>query len=246
MMFKAISLLHIETSQRRLKNANRSEKNDCKNKQNAKEKLNMGNNNQDETVNQNGQEVVEQPTQEQPPKDEQPKESELLKVNAELQTEVRKMKKMIDTYSSQISSLKKELSEKVATEGAQATKQSEEMESIKTELEKAKKDIAFRNTVDGYLAMGMDKDYATKVAQMKVDGEEESVNTLLKGFIDSERKKVKEETTAELYAKMPAPVSGNGDGQIDYDKMFQEKLNSGDLEGAIHAQLMGAQQKANQ
>lgn len=216
----------------------------------------MGNDNQNETVDQNvqtqaqpqgatGDDAQAQP-QAQGAGAEQPKDSELLKANAELQMELRKQKKMIDQYSSQISALKKELSEKIATEGAIATQQTEEIADIKEQLEKANKNIAFRDTVESYMALGMDKDYATKVAQMKMDGEEELVNSSLKAFLDSERKRVKEETTAELYAKMPAPVSGNGDGQIDYTKIYQEKLDAGDLQGAIHAQLMGAQQKAQQ
>ena len=216
----------------------------------------MGNNNQNETVDQNVQtqaqpqgatgDDTQAQAQAQGAGAEQPKDSELLKANAELQMELRKQKKMIDQYSSQISALKKELSEKIATEGAIATQQTEEIADIKEQLEKANKNIAFRDTVESYMALGMDKDYATKVAQMKMDGEEELVNSSLKAFLDSERKRVKEETTAELYAKMPAPVSGNGDGQIDYNKIYQEKLEAGDVQGAIHAQLMGAQQKAQQ
>lgn len=216
----------------------------------------MGNDNQNATVDQNVQtqaqpqgatgDDTQAQAQAQGAGAEQPKDSELLKANAELQMELRKQKKMIDQYASQISSLKKELSEKIATEGAIATQQTEEMADIKEKLEKANKNIAFRDTVESYMALGMDKDYATKVAQMKMDGEEELVNSSLKAFLDSERKRVKEETTAELYAKMPAPVSGNGDGQIDYNKIYQEKLEAGDMQGAIHAQLMGAQQKAQQ
>lgn len=216
----------------------------------------MGNNNQNETVDQNVQtqaqpqgatgDDTQAQAQAQGAGAEQPKDSELLKANAELQMELRKQKKMIDQYSSQISALKKELSEKIANEGAIATQQTEEIADIKEQLEKANKNIAFRDTVESYMALGMDKDYATKVAQMKMDGEEELVNSSLKAFLDSERKRVKEETTAELYAKMPAPVSGNGDGQIDYNKIYKEKLEAGDMQGAIHAQLMGAQQKAQQ
>lgn len=216
----------------------------------------MGNNNQNETVDQNVQtqaqpqgatgDDTQAQAQAQGAGVEQPKDSELLKANAELQMELRKQKKMIDQYSSQISALKKELSEKIANEGAIATQQTEEIADIKEQLEKANKNIAFRDTVESYMALGMDKDYATKVAQMKMDGEEELVNSSLKAFLDSERKRVKEETTAELYAKMPAPVSGNGDGQIDYNKIYKEKLEAGDMQGAIHAQLMGAQQKAQQ
>lgn len=211
------------------------------------------NNNQNETVNQlSGDENVQaqegQTTDltnvSEPQTSDQPKDSELLKKNAELEIELKKQKKMIDDYSSQISKLKKQLTEKIASEGAKVSQQTEEIEAMKGKLEKAERDIAFRNTVDGYLALGMDKDYATKVAQMKMEGEEESVNTLLKGFLDSERRRVKEETTAELYKNMPEPISGNGDGQIDYEKQYNEKLAEGDRIGAIMAQLSASQQAA--
>lgn len=205
----------------------------------------MGNDNPNVTDNNDVQ--VQNPNvddaqnqQQVPPQDgttEPPKESELMKQNAELQIELRKQKKMIDQYSSQISGLKKQLSEKIANEGAIASQQTEEIADIKEKLEKAEKNLAFRDTVESYMALGMDKDYATKVAQMKMDGEEELVNSSLKAFLDSERKRVKEETTAELYSKMPNPVSGNGDGQIDYDKLYEEKLASGDMIGAIQCQL---------
>lgn len=206
----------------------------------------MGNDNLEATNEQTTQEQATQETQGTVQTVAEPqKESELTKANAELQIELRKQKKMIDQYSSQISALKKQLNEKIVSEGEKVTQQTEEIAEIKEQLAKANRDIAFRNTVDSYMVLGMDKEYATKVAQMKIDGEEDSVNTLLKGFIDSERKRVKEETTAELYKNMPSPVSGNGDGQIDYEKIYQEKLAANDVIGAIHAQRMAAQQKAN-
>ena len=183
----------------------------------------MGNDNQNETANQNEQvQTQEQPTVNENQTTEQPKESELLKQNTELQIELRKQKKMIDEYSSQISKLKKQIADKTISESEKASQQTEEIAEIKEKLEKAERNIAFRDTVDGYLALGMDKDFATKVAQLKMDGEEDLVNTSLRQFLDSERKRVKEETTAELYASMPAPVSGNGDGQIDYKKISEE------------------------
>lgn len=165
-------------------------------------------------------------------------ESEVIKENAELKIELRKQKKMIDEYSSQISDLKKQLNERIQTEGQNATKQTEEMAEIKEKLEKAEKNIIFRDTVESYMSLGMDKDYATKVAQMKMEGEEDLVNSSLKSFLDSERKRVKEEVTAELYAKMPTPISGNGDGQIDYEKQYNDRLAAGDVQGAVMAQLM--------
>lgn len=216
------------------------------------------NNNQNDTTTQmSGNENVQTPEipgvneQDEPqapatPVVEQPKESELFKKNAELEIELKKQKKMIDDYSSQISKLKKQLNEKIANEGVKVSQQTEELEAMKEKLEKAERDIAFRKTVDDYLALGMDKDYAVKVATAKMENEEESVNALLKGFINSERRRVKEETTTELYKNMPEPISGNGDGQIDYEKQYNDKLAAGDTFGAITAQLLAAQQQAAQ
>jgi hypothetical protein len=172
------------------------------------------------------------------PEDNKPSDSEIIKENAELKIELRKQKKMIDEYSSQISVLKKQLTESLKVEGDKVTKQTEEMAEIKDKLEKAEKNILFRDTVESYMSLGMDKDYATKVAQMKMEGEEDLVNSSLKSFLDAERKRVKEEVTAELYAKMPAPISGNGDGQIDYEKQYNDRLAQGDVQGAVLAQLM--------
>jgi hypothetical protein len=45
---------------------------------------------------------------------------------------------------------------------------------------------------------------------------------------------------------MPEPISGNGDGQIDYEKQYNDKLAAGDTFGAITAQLLAAQQQAAQ
>ncbi len=204
-----------------------------------------GNNNQNATVEQNAQvqepQTQETQTQETTPV-EIPKESEIMKQNADMQIELRKQKKLIDQYTSQISELKKKLTEKLVTEGDKITKQTEELEELKERLEKAEQKNLFRDTVDGYMALGMDKDYASKVAQMKMEGDEDLVNTSIKAFLDAERKRVKEETTQELYAKMPVPASGNGDGQVDYTKQAREKLDEGDTQGYFHAMLMAGKQ----
>lgn len=206
-----------------------------------------GNNNQNGTENQNLQEQQaqgEQQLQGEQQENQQivPKESEIMKQNADMQIELRKQKKMIDQYTSQISELKKKLNEKLITEGDKITKQTEELAELKERLEKAEQKNLFRDTVDGYMALGMDKDYASKVAQMKMEGEEELVNTSIKAFLDAERKRVKEETTQELYAKMPVPASGNGDGQVDYEKQAKDRLEAGDTQGYFAAMLMAGKQ----
>ena len=81
------------------------------------------------------------------------------------------------------------------------------------------------------------------MAHADVDGDKALVNASIKSFMEAQAKAIEEKVKADIYAKMPIPVSGNGDGQIDYEKIYKEKLESGDLQGAIHAQLMGAQQK---
>ena len=92
--------------------------------------------------------------------------------------------------------------------------------------------------------MNMTEELAEKVAQMELDGDMDSVATAIKTFQEAREKEVAEKVTADLYAKMPTPMSGNGDGQIDYDKQYQEALAAGNVAEAISAQLMASAQKA--
>jgi len=224
-------------------------------------KLNMeGNNNQNVTVDQNAQ-AQAQPQQAQPQQAEpqaQPQQAEpqaqptdpineptyadLMKEIAELKVDNRKLKKANDSLSSENGGLRKQVNAKLTEEELRAQQKSEKEEEVAKELAELRTEVALAKATKRYMSMNMAEELATKVAQAEIDGDMDLVTASIKTFLDAQTKATEERVKAEIYAKMPIPVSGNGDGQIDYDKIYQEKLEAGDLQGAIHAQLMGSAQ----
>lgn len=228
----------------------------------------MGNNNQNETVNQNAQAQTQeqqnpqiqtqqvqpnpqaqtqqaepqgQPTEQQS----EPSMADLMKAIAELRVDNRKLKKANDSLASENGDLRKQVNAKLTEEELRAQTKAEKEEETNKRIAELEAKVALNDATKSYMSMGMPEELAVKVAQADVDGDKELVNTSIKAFMEAQAKAIEEKVKADIYAKMPIPQSGNGDGQIDYDKIYQEKLNEGDLTGAIHAQLMGAQQKAN-
>lgn len=165
--------------------------------------------------------------------------AELMKENAELKVDNRRLKKANDSISSEIAGIKKQLNAKMTEEELKAQQKSEEQDAIKQELSELRKENALNKATKRYMSMKMPEELATKVAQAEIDGDMETVTSSINAFMEAQKKEVEEKVTADLYAKMPAPMSGNGDGQIDYEKQYQEKLNSGDVQGAIEAQISG-------
>ena len=226
----------------------------------------MGNNNQNATVEQNAQAQVQaqqqpqaqnqqtqnqepQPTQTQEPQNtstepsSEPTIAELMKELAELKVDNRRLKKANDSLSSENGGLRKQVNAKLTEEELRAQQKSEKEEETARRIAELEAKVALNDATKSYMSMGMPEELATKVAQADVDGDKDLVNASIKSFMEAQAKAIEEKVKADIYAKMPIPVSGNGDGQIDYEKIYKEKLESGDLQGAIHAQLMGAQQK---
>ena len=229
----------------------------------------MGNNNQNETVNQGAQaqtqeqqnpqtqaqtqtqvqqnqvQTTEQQVQQSTEQQTEPSMADLMKAIAELRVDNRKLKKANDSLASENGDLRKQVNAKLTEEELRAQTKAEKEEETSKRIAELEAKVALNDATKSYMSMGMPEELATKVAQADVDGDKELVNASIKAFMEAQTKATEERVKAEIYAKMPVPVSGNGDGQIDYDKIYKEKLEAGDLQGAIHAQLMGAQQKAN-
>ena len=227
----------------------------------------MGNNNQNETVNQNAQtpaqeqqqqeqqqqqqqaqnqqQTTEQQVQQSAEQQTEPSMADLMKAIAELRVDNRKLKKANDSLASENGDLRKQVNAKLTEEELRAQTKAEKEEETNKRIAELEAKVALNDATKSYMSMGMPEELATKVAQADVDGDKELVNASIKAFMEAQAKAIEEKVKADIYAKMPVPVSGNGDGQIDYDKIYKDKLEAGDLEGAIHAQLMGAQQKAN-
>lgn len=222
-----------------------------------------GNNNQNATAEQNAQAQAQQPqaqpqqaepqaTQPQPQPQVTPTEpvneptyADLMKELAELKVDNRRLKKANDSLSSENGGLRKQVNAKLTEEELRAQQKSEKEEETARRIAELEAKVALNDATKSYMSMGMPEELATKVAQADVDGDKDLVNASIKSFMEAQAKAIEEKVKAEIYAKMPIPVSGNGDGQIDYDKIYQEKLAEGDLQGAVHAQLMASQQKAN-
>lgn len=214
----------------------------------------MGNDNQNETVNQNqANEETQVNNNEQTQNNEQqnveettPTVADLMKQLAEVKVDNRRLKKANDSLSSENGNMRKQLNAKMTEEELRAQQKSERDEQVSKELAELRKEVALGKATKRYMSMKMPEDLASKVAQAELDGDMDLVTASISTFMEAQQKEAEEKVKAEIYAKMPTPVSGNGDGQIDYEKVYTEKLNAGDIEGAIHAQLMSAQQKANQ
>lgn len=231
-----------------------------------------GNNNQNATVDQNAQaqqqpqsqqqqqqvqqQQAEPQAQQTPPKQAEPQVApvessneptyaDLMKELAELKVSNSRLKKANDSLASENGGLRKQVNAKLTEEELRAQQKLEKEEETAKRIAELEARVALNDAIKSYMSMGMPEEMASKVAQAHVDGDNDLVNTSIKAFIDAQTKATEERVKAEIYAKMPTPVSGNGDGQVDYDKIYQEKLEQGDMQGAIHAQLMGAQQKAN-
>lgn len=224
----------------------------------------MGNDNQNGTVNgteaqaqqtnpqTNPQTTPAQPAQAEPQgtagkDDATPSLADLMKENAELKVDNRRLKKANDSISSEIANIKKQLNAKMTEEELKAQQKSEQDETVLNELKELRKEVALTKATKRYMSMKMPEDLAEKVAQAELDGDMDLVTQSINSFMDAQQKETEEKVKADIYAKMPTPVSGNGDGQVDYEKQYKEKLDAGDITGAIHAQLMASAQKvANQ
>ena len=164
----------------------------------------------------------------------------LMKEVADLKVDLKRYKKANDSLSSENAGLKKQVNAKLTEEELRAQQKKEENEEIMKELSDLRKEVELNKATKRYMSMQMPEELAEKVAQAEIDGDMDTVTTTINSFVQAQKKEVEEKVTADLYAKMPIPKSGNGDGQIDYEKQYNEKLASGDIAGAISAQLMAS------
>lgn len=170
----------------------------------------------------------------------EPTLAQIMKELAEVKVDNKRLKKANDSLASENAGLRKQVNAKLTEEELRVQKDTEEKEAIATELKELRNEVAITKATKRYMSMGMSEDLATKLAKSELDGDMDTVTSGINTFVQAQKKEEAERVTAELYAKMPTPLSGNGDGQIDYEKQYQEKLASGDVAGAISAQLMAS------
>lgn len=195
------------------------------------------------------QQTTQQPAQTPPEKsgDDQPTIAQLMSQIAEMKIDYNKLKKANDKLSSENASLHKQVNAKLTEEELRAQQKSDENEEIRQELEALRKENSLNKATKRYLSMHMPEALAEKVATAELEGDMDTVTQSISTFMESQKKEAEEKVKAEYLAQMPSPMSGNGDGQIDYEKQYNEKLAAGDVNGAILASLQaGMQQQAAQ
>lgn len=156
----------------------------------------------------------------------------------------KKLKRANDNLASENASLKKQVNAKLTEEELRAQQKSDELEDLRSRLAAQEKINKKNEATKRYMSMKMGESLAEKLANAELEGDMETVTSGINSFMEAQMKEVEERVKAEIYATMPAPASGNGDGQIDYAAQYNEKLAAGDVNGAILAQLEGAMQAA--
>ena len=149
-------------------------------------------------------------------KDETPNVQELL-------VEISKLKRSVDKASSEAAEYKKKWKASM-TEQEQISLEKAEAQAAKdAEFEALKKELSLRDGTERYMDLGMDKDLAKKAATAEVEGDRDSLNTILKQHQAAQKKKIEE----EFYKKMPELNAGVGEKSISkeqFDKMtFAER-----------------------
>ena len=168
--------------------------------------------------------------------------SDLMKENADLKANNAKLKSYMDKYASEVGDLKKQI-RATMTEAEQQAQQKLEAEKAKDErLAQLEHNEKLRDATERYMTIGLTKESAKTLAEAELDGDMDTVTSSIIAHMNAIKKETEERVRAELLAQMPAPVSGNGDGQVDYQKQAADALANGDTQGFIMAQLKAAQE----
>lgn len=114
-------------------------------------------------------------------------------------------KPQLDKALSQIAELKKKVTESLSTEEAKSAERDEQLEHLKSELEKANRERNIAKNVSNLIEIGYVKDLANETAEAMIDGDMEKVLTNQKKFFSEREKTLK----AEWMKDTPRPEEGD-------------------------------------
>ena len=174
--------------------------------------------------------------------DDTPSYADLVKQVSELSAKVGVLTKTKDKLASENGDLRKQLRAKMTDEEAAAKDKAERDEAVQNEIKDLRAKLNLNEAVKRYMSMKMSEEMAMTVAKAELDGDMDTVTASINAHMEAQKKEAEEKVKAELFAQMPNPQSGNGNGQIDYEKQYHDKLAAGDVQGAIEAQLLASQQ----
>jgi hypothetical protein len=171
-----------------------------------------------------------------------PSSAEMMKEIAELKANNMKLKSSLDKTASEAGDLRKQLRARQTADEVEAEEKAKAEEARQNHIAELERRLNHNDAVKRYMSLGMNEEMADTVATAELDGDKNTVRDMLRRFMDAEKEAVREEVKKELLAQMPAPVSGNGDGQIDYQKQAIDALAAGDTRGFLAAQIASMQE----
>jgi hypothetical protein len=166
----------------------------------------------------------------------------MMKEIAELKANNMKLKSSLDKTASEAGDLRKQLRARQTADEVEAEEKAKAEEARQNHIAELERRLNHNDAVKRYMSLGMNEEMADTVATAELDGDKNTVRDMLRRFMDAEKEAVREEVKKELLAQMPAPVSGNGDGQIDYQKQAIDALAAGDTRGFLAAQIASMQE----
>ena len=158
-------------------------------------------------------EETKEPDKEPEKKEDQPNVQDLL-------VEISKLKRKADTASSQAAEYKRKWKESMTEQEQVSLEKAEAQAARDAEFEALKKELSLRDGTERYMDLGMDKDLAKKAATAEVEGDRDTLNTILKQHQEMQKKRIEE----EFYKKMPEINAGAGSKEVTKEQFENMSL----------------------
>lgn len=146
--------------------------------------------------------------------------------------EVERLKNTVSRANSEAAEWKRKHSALLSEEERKKEEASEELESLREQVETMKKEKTVATHRAQFLSLGYDEALAGETAQAMADGDMAKVFANQKKFLETHDKEYRAKLMGE--GSRP-PAGGSGDSQTqDYDKLISEAVDAGDFSTAAY------------
>lgn len=152
--------------------------------------------------------------------DKEPEKKEDVPNAQELLVEISRLKRQVDKASSEAADYKKKWKASMTEQEQVSLEKAEAQAARDAEFEALKKELSLRDGTDRYMDLGMDKDLAKKAATAEVEGDRDTLNTILKQHQEMQKKRIEE----EFYKKMPEINAGAGSKEVTKEQFENMSL----------------------
>ena len=152
--------------------------------------------------------------------DKEPEKKEDVPNAQELLVEISRLKRQVDKASSEAADYKKKWKASMTEQEQVSLEKAEAQAARDAEFEALKKELSLRDGTERYMDLGMDKDLAKKAATAEVEGDRDTLNTILKQHQEMQKKRIEE----EFYKKMPEINAGAGSKEVTKEQFENMSL----------------------